>query len=133
MNIVLEIWNSFRSMPAWVQIWVAFILAPVNMASLLFLNEVYGLWIALLAIGGMTPNLVIMAYERGLSKAMALPHLVIWTPLVIIIALWLNDGGPDAQLFPMYLWVLLGVNLISLAFDLKDGLAWLGGDRDIAH
>ena len=34
-NLIAEIWQSFRSLPGWVQIWVAFLLVPVNMASLL--------------------------------------------------------------------------------------------------
>ncbi|WP_228408756.1 hypothetical protein [Profundibacter amoris] len=73
------------------QIWVALILVPVNMASLLFLNEPKGMLIAALAVGGMMPNIAIMLAERGLSKMMALPHLLIWIPLLLI--LWPHLGA----------------------------------------
>lgn len=131
--MILQIWQSFRSLPLWVQIWVALILVPVNMASLFFLTEAKGVLIAVLAIGGMLPNLFIMMAERGFSKTMALPHLAIWTPLVIIIALWMKNGGPDAQFFPLYLWVLMVVNVISLIFDYKDAWEWWRGARDVAR
>ncbi|MCF6316952.1 MAG: hypothetical protein L3J30_11870 [Marinosulfonomonas sp.] len=64
------------------------ILVPVNMASSFFIYGNMGLLVALLAIGGMTPNLVITMFDRGLSKAMAIPHPVIWIPLVIFL-IWI--------------------------------------------
>lgn len=129
--MILEIWRSFRSLPQWVQIWAALILVPVNMFSLNFLNQPGGLLIAALAVGGMMPNLFIIFFERGFSKAMALPHLVLWTPLVIVIALWLKNGGPDATVFPIYLSLLLATNLISLGFDFKDAWQWWRGARSV--
>ena len=33
-NAFQDVWISFRSLPVWVQFWVALILMPVNMASL---------------------------------------------------------------------------------------------------
>lgn len=129
--MVLDVFNSFRRLPAWVQIWVALVLAPVNLASLAFIGAPGGLWVAALAVGGMTPNLVIMARERGLSKAMAFPHLVIWTPLIFVIcsALW-QPALPAG--FVTFLWILLIVDLISLAFDVLDAFKWGRGDRAIA-
>ncbi len=47
--MIREIWSSFRALPALVQIWVAFILAPVNMATILFINQPGGLLVAALA------------------------------------------------------------------------------------
>jgi hypothetical protein len=116
----------------WVQVWVAVILVPVNMAPLLFYQEPYAVWIAILSVGGMMPNLPIMLIDRGLSKRMALPHLVIWTPLVILLV-WLLTGLVGAD--PLYmnmLALLLVVDLVSLAFDYPDAFKWWRGDRDIA-
>ncbi len=129
MNLVLDIWRSFRALPLWVQIWVALILVPVNMAAIFFVNEPGGLLIAALAIGGMMPNLVIMIAERGLSKAMALPHLLIWTPLVVIV---IQNTGTATGGFQTYLWLLLATDLLSLAFDYPDAWKWWKGDRAIA-
>lgn len=114
------------------QIWVIVILVPANLLPLAFVSEPYGLWVAVLSVGGMMPNLPIMLMERGLSKRMALPHVVIWTPLVVLIG-WLllsdqilNDG---------YRWMLIAlliVDLVSLAFDYVDAAKWRAGDRDVA-
>ena len=129
MALITDIWHSFRSLPAWVQIWVGLILVPVNMLSVLFVAEPKGILIATLAVGGMMPNIVIMLAERGLSKMMALPHLVIWIPLVLI--LWLHLGNVTGG-YLMYLWLLLIVDGVSLAFDIPDAWKWWKGDKAIA-
>ena len=119
--MILDIWQSFRRIPGWVQIWVMFILVPVNLLPLLFLNAPFGVAVALLAVGGMLPNLVIMWNERGLSKRMALPHLVLWTPLVILVA-WVLWQGAATGGWAMVLWALLVIDLISLGFDYVDAV-----------
>jgi len=131
MALVQDIWRSFRALPLWVQIWVGLILVPINMASILYIFKPAGLLIAALAIGGMTPNLFIMIKERGLSKAMALPHLLIWTPLVVILLLNLDSPWVQGG-YQTYIWLLLVVDLLSLAFDYPDAWKWWKGDRAIA-
>jgi hypothetical protein len=126
--LIADLWQSFRALPLWVQIWVALILVPVNAASLLFVTYPGGLWIAVLANGAMILNLPIMLRERGLSKTMALPHVAIWPFLVLLIVYQLYFGGPVAG-FAAYLWILLVVDVISLAFDFKDTRDWWRGDR----
>ena len=130
--MIMDIWRSFRRLPMWVQVWVGLILVPVNLAPLLFAGAPYALWIALLSIGGMTPNLPIMLIERGLSKRMALPHLVIWLPLVVFLG-WIlvHVDGLDRS-YRLMLTILLAVDLVSLGFDIPDALKWLRGERDIA-
>ncbi len=115
-------------MPNRMQIWVALILVPVNMAVVFFAFEPNGILIAALAIGGVMPNLAIMIYGRGLSKAMAIPYLFVWTPLVVII--WQTLDGAVAG-FVSYLWIVLVIDLISLGFDYPDTLKWIKGGRAI--
>jgi hypothetical protein len=130
--MIVEIWHSFRRMPLWVQFWVLVILAPANLLPLAFVSESYGVWVAALSVGGMLPNLPIMLMERGLSKRMALPHLLIWTPLIVLIG-WLLLSGPVlSDGFRSMLIVLLIVDLVSLAFDYVDAWKWKQGDRAIA-
>lgn len=129
--MIMDIWRSFRALPVWVQIWAAGILVPVNLASILFWPSPYGLLITLLAIGGMTPNLLIMVWERGLSKMMALPHLLIWLPLVMFLIFILTTHQISGD-FRTYATVLLVVDLISLAFDIPAMVKWTRGDRAVA-
>ena len=126
MKLLMDIWTSFRSLPGWVQIWVAFILAPINMASLFFINEPQGILVAFLANIAMMLNMPVMLYDRGFSKLMALPHLIPWT---ILVALLIFARPAATGMYDTYLWVLLGTNIISLLFDFPDAIKWWRGDR----
>ncbi len=128
--MITEIFESFRRLPIAVQAWVALWLAPINIATLAFLGKTNGVLIAVLAIGGMAPNMVIMARERGLSALMALPHLVIWTPLVVVVLITLFSGVGTG--YAIFLVVLLVTDVISLVFDANDFAEWRAGSRSIA-
>ncbi len=128
--MILQIWQSYRRLPLWVQLWVALILVPVNAASLFFVTHPAGAWLALMAVGAMLCNGVLMLVERGFSKVMALPHVLIWTPMLGLI-LWLLNQD-IAESYRSYLIVLLAVDVISLTLDFIDSRKWLSGDRKIA-
>lgn len=128
--MILQIWQSYRRLPLWVQLWVALILVPVNAASLFFVTQPAGAWLALMAVGAMLCNGVLMLVERGFSKVMALPHVLIWTPMLGLI-LWLL-AQDIADGFRTYLLILLAVDVVSLILDFIDTRKWLSGDRKIA-
>ncbi|WP_164657786.1 hypothetical protein [Tropicibacter sp. Alg240-R139] len=130
--MIANIWASFRRLPLWVQIWVGAILMPVNLLPLAFLGQLGAGLIAFLAIGGMALNLPILLRYQGFSKAMAFPHLLLWVPLVGVIAVHLQglEGARDS--YVALLLVLLAVDVISLLFDTVDAIKWWRGDRDIA-
>ena len=119
-----EIWISFRNLPVWVQIWMSVVLVPANLVPLAFLDQPYGTVIAGLAILGMALNLPIMMAERGRSRAMALPHLLFWTPMVLIIVYVLNTHTDLLPIYAQFLLVLLVIDLVSLGFDLRDAILW---------
>lgn len=137
--MITDIWNSYRRMPLWVQIWVGLILVPINLLSIIFWNQDYGEWVAILAVGGMLPNLVFMALDRGFGKSMALSHVVIWTPLCILVIYLLGSvlmlaasGFQPAGMsnsYVLFLFTLLVIDVISLCFDYPDSIKWLKGDR----
>ncbi len=129
-NIVMDIWNSFRATPLWVQLWMVLILMPINIVGLFLLDQPMAPWIAGLAVFGMLPNVVIMYKERGMSKLMALPHLLPWTVLIVIIVFARPEGG--SSIYEAYLNSLLVVNTISLLFDYPDTIKWFKDDRAIA-
>lgn len=128
--MILQIWQSYRRLPLWVQLWVALILVPINAASLFLLKHPAGAWLALMAVGAMLCNGVLMLVERGFSKVMALPHVLIWTPMLGLI-LWLLNQD-IAESYRSYLIVLLAVDVVSLILDVIDSRKWLSGDRKIA-
>ncbi|MBQ0751613.1 MAG: hypothetical protein KBT70_15580 [Roseovarius sp.] len=128
--MILQIWQSYRRLPLWVQLWVALILVPVNAASLLYITQPAAAWLALMAVGAMLCNGVLMLVERGFSKVMALPHVLIWTPMLGLI-LWLL-AQDIADGFRTYLLILLAVDVVSLILDAIDTRKWLSGDRKIA-
>jgi len=116
-------------MPTWVQIWVMFLLVPINIASLFFLGEPFGKLVVFFANFGLIMNIPIMLRDRGFSKMMAIPHLFPWTNLV----LFLLFARPDATgAYDVYLWVLLATNSFSLLFDYPDAFKWWRGDRAVA-
>ncbi len=109
-------------LPTWVKIWMCLILVPVNLTSLLFLSEPKGVWIAFLACIGILANAPVLFHQRGFTKALAIPHLIPWTVLVI----WILFAKPSANgTYDAYLTVLLIVNAISLLFDYPDSYTWL--------
>ncbi len=123
--MVQDIWRSFRELPLWVQFWVAVILVPVNLMPLFFLDQPQGVLIAALAITGMALNLPIMIAARGMSGAMALPHLLCWVPLVIVVVGLLSAAETLNSAYVRFLWLLLIVDVISLVFDVRDAAHWM--------
>lgn len=128
--MIREIWQSYRRLPLWVQLWVALILVPVNAASLLLITQPAGPWLALMAVGAMLCNGMLMLVERGFSKVMALPHVLIWTPMLGLILWLLSQDIADS--YRSYLVILLTVDVVSLILDFIDTRKWLSGDRKIA-
>jgi len=124
--LIIDIWNSFRSLPGWVQFWVGCILVPANLFAMIFFQHPEsGLLIAALAVGGMLPNIGIMIAERGFAKSMAIPHLIFWTPLLFIIAPKMGTHS----VFGGFLIVLFVVDAISILFDINDTRLWLKNRR----
>ena len=128
--MLTDIWNSVRALPTWVKIWMLF-LGPLNALTILFLDQPNGPLIAFLAYAGMFFLGVLAIFQRGLSKAGSIPHVIFWTPLVGFIIGWFISGGPAAEPYRTFLIILLITNLISLAFDYVDTFKWLRGDREI--
>ncbi|WP_171125294.1 MULTISPECIES: hypothetical protein [unclassified Ruegeria] len=123
--MVRDIWLSFRELPLWVQFWMAFVLIPVNLAPLAFVDQPQGALIAALSVTGMALNIPIMRAARGMTKAMALPHLVCWVPMLAIVIMLLMDASALSPGYVQFLVLLLVVDLISLGFDVNDSIVWL--------
>lgn len=131
---LLAVWRSFLTLPRWVQVWVALILFPANMASLLFLDTWAGVAAAWAFAFVCLTNFPIMFIERGLGRLMAIPHLFAWIPLQVLLVMRLQGdvgGLPPEVREQTFILALLVINGISLVFDLLDTARWLRGERDI--
>jgi len=130
-----QIWQSFRSLPMWVQRWVGLLLVPANILPFLLLDTWSGRAGALAALVVVATNVPILWRARGMTRAMSIPHLLAWIPLEFaLLARLAGMAGPASiSALELALAVLLVViNGISLGFDIVDSWRWLRGDRAVA-
>lgn len=124
VEINRQLWLSFRRLPLWVQVWMALVLVPVNLLSFLVLEYQAAQMVALAAVLALGSNMLLLYRYAGFSRAMALPHLVVWGPLQILLLMRvLQTPAPDAGEV-MFIGLVLLVNGISLIFDLLDTWRW---------
>lgn len=131
VEINRQLWLSFRRLPLWVQIWMALVLVPVNLLSFLVLEFQAAQMVALAAVLALGSNMLLLYWYEGFSRAMALPHLVFWGALQILLLMRvLQTPAPDAGEV-MFIGLVLLVNGISLIFDLLDTWRWWQGERQV--
>ncbi|MDZ7938137.1 MAG: hypothetical protein U5M53_07610 [Rhodoferax sp.] len=130
---MMRIWQSFRSIPLWVQVWISVFLFPVNAASLALTHWDTGFWAACaFAVVGIS-NIAMLLIQSGLSRLMALPHVVAWLPLqAYLLQRLVGHGHEDlGSSESTYTMILFSINAVSLGFDLLDSWKWLRGARDV--
>ena len=114
----------------WVRLWVSLILVPVNLATLIFSEELSATLIMSLAVAGLAFNIIPMVLDRGFTSSMALPHVIFWLPLVVILFYLLFVTDTTIPYYYRYfLLVLLICDTISLAMDIPDSIRWLKDKR----
>lgn len=127
---IVRITKSFFALPLWVIVWISVFLIPANFAGFWFLDSDVGFWVALLGAGAIFLNFVPVLINGGLSKVLAIPHLVFWVPLEIIL-LWLllTRDLSDGEWWLAVIVVV--INGISLGFDIYDTREWWRGNRGV--
>jgi hypothetical protein len=131
---ISAVWRSWLSLPIWVQIWVGVILVPVNVAAFFMVHTPTGKAAAIAAIFVVLTNVPIMLYEGGMSRLMAMPHLIAWIPLSIYIIariLVFSSSSAMGKSELIFAIIILVVNGISLIFDAMDTVKWSRGERNI--
>jgi len=131
---LMQCWRSFRSLPLWVQIWVGGILIPTNGLAFFMLDTWAGKLTAIAALFVVLTNIPIMLFERGMSKLMAVPHLIAWYPLVFTLGyrlLYNTSPQTTSSVESMFIALIIIINGISLWFDTKDSIDWFRGNRDV--
>jgi hypothetical protein len=126
MNLLSDIWQSYLGLPTWVKIWVFLILVPVNIASIWFMGNPGSSLVVSFAIAGLLFNAIPIWFDRGFSSSMAIPHVIFWIPLTIILVNYLMISEVVlTDNYRYFLIILMVCNLISLSFDIPDLLKWL--------
>ena len=132
MNKIIALCTSFRRLAVPTQIWMMLVLAPANFLTLALVDGPLGLIVPLLSMLGFIPNLGIAWVQNGFSAAMALPHLVFWTPQVAILANYLIQTPANASFAYIAYAIVFVVNTISLLFDVRETTKWFGGQKSVA-
>jgi len=131
ISTLARIFKSLFAMPVWVIVWMLGFLIPANLSGLFLLDYVSGFWVALLGATAIAINAVIVFANGGFSKVLAIPHLVFWVPLQVIL-LYRYFTVPDVSNFEQnYILVVFIINGVSLVFDIFDTKEWLRGNRDV--
>ncbi len=123
--------EAIAQQPQWVQIWLnilplgAFVLPAV----LLIWRQTRVAGIVSLVVSATAAYGVVWLYDRmGYVKLLGLPHLFLWTPLVIyLIGQFRRDDLP--QIPRVLLGAVIATLLISLAFDFSDVIRYILGER----
>ena len=129
-----QVLASFLSLPTWVRVWLAVCLFPANAAAFLFADGPVGHWASLAFVLVGLSNGAMVWRQAGLSRLLALPHLLFWGPLQIYLVGYLIDAAKGATPFgpaEIYAAALASINGISLMFDAWDSLRWLRGERAV--
>lgn len=123
--------QSFMRLPLWVRLWILIGLGGVNAAALALTHWPTGFWASWALVAIVAVNLPMVLIQQGYGRILALPHLVVWIPLCIyaFMRLLADDATAGEQ---SYAALLLAVNGLSVAFDLRDSWHWLRGDRAVA-
>jgi len=134
MQRLNAIYQSYRSLPLWVQIWVGLILVPANAAAFVLLDTWLGVAAAIAAVFVVVTNAPIMWFTGGMSRLMSVPHLFAWFPLQVLIVMRLAEMvGPSPVLAVEWVFgvILFVINGISLVFDTIDSWRWIKGEREV--
>lgn len=117
--------------PLAMTIWLRWLLLINFLPALIFIKQLQARWVlaALIAMLAMNTPLGLM---YGFSKVLALPHILVWVPLLIYLAQeWRAQRLLPSVLFRTWIGLVMATNLISLVFDVRDGFQFLLGDRTI--
>ena len=117
-------------LPNWVQIWLNVLLFGAFLLPFtLFIwkqTRLAGL-LTLLASGAAAFTIMQMFDSLGMVRLLGLPHIILWTPIVIYLAL--VSRRQDMPLAPKWiLRVIAAIITISLVFDYYDVARYFLGD-----
>lgn len=113
--------------PAWIAVWVTWLIV-INCVGFLFWEAPAGKSVALSFALVVAPWMLAQAQWHGFTKLLALPHVLVWTPLIVGVT-WSAAQLPEG---PARTWALVWMTttLISLILDYNDLYRWIRDERD---
>lgn len=124
--------EALAQQPQWVQLWV-------NWMGLVLIGSFVALLFsratrrdALILLAANVPMVFFMQWlygQLGYVRLLGLPHVIVWTPLVIYFLWRLRDPAITVP-FRQIIWLLLATMIISLGFDYADVVRYLLGERE---
>lgn len=117
--------------PAWLGIWISILFAGAFILPLsLFIwksSRMTAVFCVIASVLGAV-GVDTMYNQMGYVKLLGLPHVIVWTPLAIYLALQIRR--PDLPSWPKrIMMVILAVIAISLVFDYIDVIRYAIGER----
>ena len=117
--------------PLALTIWINWLVLVNLVPPLFFLRQMQARWV-LGAMIFVTAVNIPLSLVFGFSKALAIPHLIVWIPLVIYLAReWRDNRLHDTPIFKSWIMAVMITDLISVVFDIRDAAFFLGGDTGI--
>lgn len=111
----------------WV-LWLTLMMIAAPAVALVF-RATRGAGLVLLATNAAVALAMHLLYaEVGFVRLLGLPHVVIWTPLAVWLALRLRRPGTPGVPRAVLAVFLVSI-VVSLVFDYADVIRWLAGDQ----
>ena len=122
--------EATAQLPTWVQIWLNILLlgAFILPLTLLIWKQTRVTAIITLLASGLAAFAIMSMYDKiGLVRLLGLPHIILWTPLVIyLIKQYQRADMPSA---PKWIIRIISATIvISLVFDYYDVIRYFLGD-----
>ncbi len=116
--------------PVLMTIWLRWLVLVNIIPALIFVRQVQARWV-LGAVAFIAVVNVPLGMMFGFGKALAIPHLIVWIPLIIYLAQeWRNGQIKNTPIFKGWIAAVMITNLISVIFDIRDGTQFLLGDTE---
>jgi surface polysaccharide O-acyltransferase-like enzyme len=126
-----ELDAQVAALPALLQGWFNWMTLVIVLMPLLFIRRPQAR-VALACAVVLVAIALPLSRIVGISYFLSLPHLLLWTPLVVYFCGQLRHGHiPVKSLFGIWSLLLVATCIISLVFDARDFTRWLLGERGI--
>ena len=126
MNAFIKFNKGLMRMPAGWRLWLGFLVMTNLLVPLVFINRLE----AQITIAALFASMMLMTLITGLTgftRLLGLGH-VFWIPLLYFLWTRLSEI-PAADVFGVWIRVLMTANAISLVIDAMDVFRYLAGDR----